>query len=67
MPPKAKADPPPPPKPTVDDLRNEIVDILEEYLHVLHEAAEKNPGEHNVEPLRVARQALMLFRPANQV
>lgn len=52
-----------PPKPDVEDLRADVIDILEDYLSALHEAAEKNPGEHNVTPIRIAKEALRLFRP----
>ena len=61
MPPKAKQDEPKPDR--LETLRAEIVEILEEYLDALNEAADKNPGEHNVLPLRAAQQALTLFKP----
>jgi hypothetical protein len=61
MPPKAKQ-----PEPELDKLaalRAEIIEILEEYLNALNEAADANPGEHNVPLIRTAQDALNLFRP----
>jgi hypothetical protein len=51
----------------LESLRAEIIEVLEEYLHVLNDAADKNPGEHNVQPLRDAHHALNLFRPNTNV
>lgn len=60
MPPKAKQMPK---VNKVEALRDEIVEILEEYLDELNRVAETNPGEHNVEPIRNAQTALRLFKP----
>jgi hypothetical protein len=49
----------------LESLRTEIIEILEEYLSELHDAADKNPGEQNIPPLRAAQDALNLFRPQN--
>jgi hypothetical protein len=51
----------------LESLRAEIIEILEEYLNELNEAADKNPGEHNVPLLRAAHDALTLFRPSPNV
>jgi hypothetical protein len=61
MPPKTKQPEPEPDK--IAELRAEIVEILEEYLNELNEAADKNPGEHNVPAIRTAQDALNLFKP----
>lgn len=65
MPTKPKqSEPTPEPAPDkLESLRAEIVEILEEYLHELNEAADKNPGEHNVPFIRNAQDALTLFKP----
>lgn len=63
MPTKPKADPPSAAPDKLESLRAEIVEILEEYLHELNDAADKNPGEHNVLPLRAAQEALNHFKP----
>jgi hypothetical protein len=62
MPTKPKQDPVPEPD-KLEALRAEIIEILEEYLNELNERADKNPGEHNVEPIRNARHALLIFKP----
>jgi hypothetical protein len=61
MPTKPKQTEPAPDK--LESLRAEIVDVLEEYLDALNDAAEKNPNEHNNTLIRTAQEALNLFRP----
>lgn len=66
MPTKPKAEDPPSAEPDkLQSLRTEIIEILEEYLSGLYEAADKNPGEHNIPLIRTAKDALLLFRPTN--
>lgn len=47
----------------LESLRAEVIEILEELLHELNVAAEKHPGEHNVDPIRNAQNALRMFKP----
>lgn len=54
-----KVEPAPAPSSEVSVLHDEAVTVLREFLDVLETRANDVPGEHNVEPLQRARQALI--------